>query len=49
MPILKKTHFYRYRKNKTGVDIIPIEDRQVSVEIFSQFEEVKVDTKNMAR
>jgi hypothetical protein len=48
MPILKKTHYYRYRKNKTGVDVIPIEDREVSIEIFSQFIEVDIDHGNMA-
>jgi hypothetical protein len=45
MATLKKMTCYRLRnpksKNKKYVDeIIPIEDREVSVEVFNQYEEV---------
>jgi hypothetical protein len=49
MPTLKKFHHYRLKKNKTGVDVIPIEDREVSVEIFNQFEDVEIEMKNYDR
>jgi hypothetical protein len=41
MPSLKKNLLYRHKKNKSGVDVIPVEDREVSVEIYKQYEEVK--------
>ncbi len=47
MPTLKKFHHYRFKKNKTGVDVIPIEDREVSFLTFSQFEEVEIDIKKI--
>jgi hypothetical protein len=41
MPTLKKSRFYRYRKNKTGVDVIPLENRQVSYEIYADYIEIE--------
>jgi hypothetical protein len=41
VPILKKSRFYRHRKNKTGVDVIPIEDRKVSNEIYANYIEIE--------
>ena len=46
MPTLKKMTLYRLRnqksKNKKYIDeIIPLEDREVSVEVFNQYEEAK--------
>ena len=40
-PTLKKFKCYRHKKNKTGVDIIPLEDRVVDKRTFDQLEEVK--------
>jgi queuine/archaeosine tRNA-ribosyltransferase len=41
VPILKKSRFYRHRKNKTGVDVIPIEDREVSNETYANYIEIE--------
>lgn len=45
MPTLKKMTYYRLRnpksKHKKYIDeIIPLEDREVSVDVFNQYEEV---------
>jgi hypothetical protein len=41
VPILKKSRFYRHRKNKAGVDVIPLEDREVSNEIYANYIEIE--------
>jgi len=43
MPILKKGHFYRHRnhKNHKWVDVVPIEDDEVSYEIYRNYIEVE--------
>jgi hypothetical protein len=46
MPILKKNRFYRHRKNRTGVDVIPLEDREVSYKIYSDYVEVEYSKVN---
>lgn len=38
--ILKRQTKYRHKKNKDGVDVIPLYDREVSFHIFNQYEEV---------
>jgi hypothetical protein len=41
MPILEKWHWYRHRKNKDGVDVIPTEDIEVTKQTYDQYIEVK--------
>lgn len=41
--ILKAYHKYRLCKNKLGVDIVPVEDREVPKWIYDQYEEVTDD------
>lgn len=46
MPTLKKFRYYRLKnpksKNKKYIDeIIPLDDREVSVDVFNSYEEVK--------
>lgn len=41
MPTFKKMKNYRRTDKKTGVDIIPLEDREVSSSIYSQYVEVE--------
>lgn len=46
MPTLKKMHIYRLRKGREKkskyIDtVVPLEDREVPVEMFNDYEEVK--------
>lgn len=41
MPMLKKYRMYRHKKNKSGVDCIPLEDREVTISIYQQYAEVE--------
>jgi hypothetical protein len=46
MPTLKKSVHYKRRGEKSDkCDAIPLEDREVSLKIFSQFEEIKPENK----
>lgn len=40
MYTLKKYHHYRNNNNRSGTDVIPIEDREVDILIFSQYKDV---------
>jgi hypothetical protein len=42
-PILKKGHFYRHRnhKNPNWVDVVPLEDREVSYETYRNYVEIE--------
>lgn len=42
-PTFKKHKKYRLKNKKTSVDVIPIEDREVSIEIYSRYVEIKDD------
>ena len=42
---LKKMRKYRHKNKKAGVDVIPLEDREVSIETFSQYIDVTNERK----
>ena len=47
MSTLKKMRNYRHRSKRIGVDTMPLEDREVSFEIYSQYVEVDSEGKDV--
>jgi len=43
MPTLLKSHFYRNVKNKAGIDVIPLENREVDRVTFCQYVDVTTE------